>query len=426
MGLFGGKMLLGYDLGNEFCQISYAPSVIGEVETLSQVAGGQNYHIPTALCKRIGSGQWFYGREAVRCAGEGQGILIQNLLGQALDGEMVVIEGESYDPVALLTLFVKRSLALLGQVASSDKIGGMLITVEYLDGRTLEVLNQVAAGLRLKTEKITFQSHMESYYSFMLRQPWALWNNRSMLFAYRDSHILVYELECNLRTTPVVVYIQERAFPFFLWEPLPEEEGVRNARIQELDRGLLKVAQEVFGEKQVDSVYLIGDGFDQMWMKDSLRFLCRGRKVFQGSNLFSKGACIGLQERIVPSEAGKGHVFLGNDKLKANVGMKILRQGEESYYAILDAGVNWYEAQAEMEFYIQDGDGFQVTVTPLIGRSGKQAQILLEDMPGPIARIHARFYLEEETALTVEARDLGFGEFRPASGHVWKEKIPLF
>ena len=58
MGLFGGKMLLGYDLGNAFCQISYAPSVTAEVETLSQVTGSQNYHIPTVLCKRSGASQW--------------------------------------------------------------------------------------------------------------------------------------------------------------------------------------------------------------------------------------------------------------------------------------------------------------------------------------------------------------------------------
>ncbi len=426
MGLFGGKMLLGYDLGNAFCQISYAPSVTAEVETLSQVTGSQNYHIPTVLCKRSGASQWYYGREALRCAEEGQGILVRNLVEQAIDGELVFIDGDSFDPVALLTLFVKRSLSLLGQVASSDRIGGLLFTVEYLDGRLLEVLNQVVAGLHLRTEKITFQSHAESYYCFMLRQPWALWNNRSVLFAYRDSCIQVYVLECNLRTTPVVVYAEERELPFFLWEPLPGEEGEREARIRELDGGFLRVAQEVFGGKQVDSVYLIGDGFDQEWMKDSLRFLCRGRRVFQGSNLFSKGACIGLQERLAPSETGRSHVFLGKDKLKANVGMKVLRQGEESYYALLDAGMNWYEAETEMEFYIQDGNGFQVTVTPLTGRNGKQAQILLEDLPGSMARIHARFYLEEENCLTVEARDLGFGEFRPSQGHVWKEKIPLF
>ena len=126
------------------------------------------------------------------------------------------------------------------------------------------------------------------------------------------------------------------------------------------------------------------------------------------------------------SEVGKEYVFLGNEKLKANIGMKIMRQGEESYYAILDAGVNWYEAEHEMEFYISDGNEMNLQITPLIGKNGKLAQIVLEDFPGPIARLKARFYLEAENLLVVEIEDLGFGEIRPAAGRSWKEKIELY
>ena len=40
MGLLSGnKLIVGYELGNEYCQISYAFSADGAVETLSQVAG---------------------------------------------------------------------------------------------------------------------------------------------------------------------------------------------------------------------------------------------------------------------------------------------------------------------------------------------------------------------------------------------------
>lgn len=46
------KVIVGYDLGNEFSQISFSRSETGEVETLSQVAGAENYNIPTVLCKR--------------------------------------------------------------------------------------------------------------------------------------------------------------------------------------------------------------------------------------------------------------------------------------------------------------------------------------------------------------------------------------
>ena len=427
MGIFGSdKLILGYDLGNEFCQISYALSDQSEVETLSLVTGAQNFNIPAVLCKREGANQWYYGKDALRCANEGEGILIENLLGQALDGEPVLIEGESFDPVALLALFFRRSLGLLSQVASIERIGALMITCEMVDGRVLDVLNRMVAAVQLKTDKVAIQSHTESYYNYMLKQPEELWANGSVLFDYQGSFVRAYRLERNKRTTPVVVYIKEEVNPFYLWEPLPQESAAREKLSAELDAAFLKVAEMTGLGGQVESAYLIGDGFEQEWMKESLKFLCRGRRVFQGNNLFSKGACYGMQERLNPSPVGKEHVYLGRDMLKANIGMKVLRQGEESYYALLDAGVNWYESDYTMEFYMMSGNEITLQITPLIGKSVREAKIVFDDFPGNIARIRARFYLEAENLLIMEARDLGFGEFRHPSQHVWKEKIELY
>lgn len=427
MGIFGNdKLILGYDFGNEFCQISYVLSGQSEAETLSLVAGAQSYNIPAVLCKREGANQWYYGKDALRYANDGEGILIGNLFGQALEGEPVLIEGESFDPVALLALFFRRSLGLLSQAATIERIGALMITCEMVDGRVLDVLNRMMAAVNLKIDKVAIQSHTESYYNYMLRQPKELWLNGSVLFDYRDSRIRIYRMECNRRTKPVVVYIKEEENPFYRWEPLPQEPAVREKLSLELDTAFLKVAEPIALGGQAESVYLIGDGFDQEWMKESLRFLCRGRRVFQGNNLFSKGACYGMQERLNPGSEGKEHVYLGRDMLKANVGMKVLRQGEESYYALLDAGVNWYESDYTMDFYMLSGNDITLQITPLIGKSSREARIMLDEFPGNITRIRARFYLEAENLLIMEAQDLGFGEFRHSSGRVWKERIELY
>ncbi len=426
MGLFGGdKLILGYDLGNEFCQISYALSDSGEAETISQVAGVQSYNIPAVLCKREGVNQWYYGKDALRYAGEHQGILVENLLGQALCGEPVVIEGESFDPVALLALFFKRSLGLLSQAAPTEKIGALMITCEMVDSNVLDVLNRMIAAVHLKTDRVAFQSHTESYYNYMLRQPEELWTDCSQLFDYRNGCIRTYRMECNRRTTPRVVFIEENVLPFYPLEPFPEEESAKQKKMEEMDGAFLQIAEgaTTAGAK---SVYLIGDGFDKEWMKESLRFLCRGRRVFQGNNLFSKGACCGMQEKLNVSKAGREHVFLGRDKLKANVGMKVLRQGEPSYYALLDAGVNWYEADCTLDFYLRDGNEITLMITPLNGKTGREAKIALEDFPPDPARLRAHVYLEKENLLAIEVDDLGFGEFRASSRHVWRETIELY
>lgn len=421
----GGKLIVGYDLGNDYSQISYSIAG-GEAETLSSVAGAENYNIPTVLCKREGVNQWFYGREAIRYADGNQGILVDNLLELAVNGEPVQIEGKPVDPEALLALFVKRSLGMLSQVSSPDRIDMLMITCEQLNSRLLEVFARVVAGLRLKPEQVAFQSHTESFYYYMLRQPEELWSFQTLLCDYRDNHITVYRMECNKRTTPVVAFIENSEYAFPAYEPMPEAETLRREKMERLDREFLDLMTEVCRGTLVSSVYLIGEGFSGEWMKESLRFLCRGRRVFQGNNLYSKGACYGMQERFSPSETGRSHVFLGRDKLKANVGMKLLRRGEDSYYALLDAGVNWFEARQDMECYIRDGNALEFVITPLIGKKGKLAKIVLDDLQGSISRLRIQVCLREENRLSVEIEDLGFGEFRPGTGHIWREEIDLY
>ena len=429
--LNNGRLIVGYDLGNEFCQISFAASGSSEAETLSQVAGAQVYNIPTVLCKRYGTNQWLYGREALRSSQEG--VLVENLLSMAWDGEPVVIDGESFDPVALLAIFFKRSLGLLPQ--AGPKLGAIMITCGLLDTRSVEVLTRMVESSRLKAGRIAFQSYEESFYSYMLRQPRELWGHDAVLFDYRRGGIRSLRMESNRRTTPIVTFIEERkhSFPEYALPLRGEEDGERNLtpeRQKELEAAFLKIAQEVCGKGNVGSVFLIGDGFSGDWMKDSLRYLCKGRRVFQGNNLFSKGACCGMQERIEPGEMGSAHVFLGGDKLKSNIGMKVFRQGAESYCALLDAGSNWYEAEQEMEVYLQEGNELALIVSPLVRsetgeKNGRTIRIVLEGLPGNMARLRMRFSMKEENCLAVEVHDLGFGEFRLSSGRVWKEEIEI-
>ena len=405
------KVIVGYDLGNKYAQIScYVTGSEEEIRTLSSVAGSSVYTIPLALSKRQGVNQWFYGSEAIRYAGEEEGILVENLLKLARDGEPVQIDGAPIDPVALLTLFLKRSLGLLSQVTNTERIGALMITCEELDHRMLEVLTAATEGLHLKTDQICFQSHVESFYYYNLYQPEELWRHKTILCEYGDASIRTYCMECNRHTTPVVAYMEEREFPF----PVPES-----------DEKMQEIAKKLCENQMISSVYLIGEAFSRDWMKESLRYLCKGRRVFQGNNLFSKGACYGMMERLTPGENGKNHVFLGKDKLKSNIGMKVLRQGEESYQALLDAGINWYEAQNTMEFYLLEGRAVEILITSLTGKGNRIARIVPEELQEGIIRLRISVEMRDDTHLRVELEDLGFGTFRAATHHIWKEEIEL-
>lgn len=422
------KLVIGYELGEEMSQISYCRLNSDAPETLSVTAGAEQFNIPTVLCKRRDIGQWFYGKEAQKCADQGEGILLSGLLSLAKNGEPVSVEETEYDPIALLTLFVKRSLTLLSFVSSLDHVEALMFTCDNLDNRMIEVLTQVAAGLGLNDKRVLFQSHQESFYYYMLYQPRELWNHQVLLCDYRENYLKLYHLECNKRTTPVVVYIDVEEYPDFLIEELPVDGYVRKAAMEERDRRFLEILSEACEGKIISSAYLIGDGFKEDWMEDSLRYLCKGRRVFRGNNLYSKGACLGMKEKLCESEKGSSFVFLGEDKLKANIGMKVLRRGVDSYFALLDAGQNWFDARKECDFILEDEPVFEIRVTPLNSKEAVVVEISLDDLPPrpeKTTRIHLEISLKSAQRVVLRMEDMGFGELFPSSGKNWQEEFEI-
>lgn len=415
------KMIVGYDLGRNWSQISYYSADTKKVETAPSVAGTQIYQIPTVLCKRYRVNQWLYGREALKAAESDEGILVDNLLELAVDGEPVKIEGEAYDPVPLLTLFIKKSLGLLSALGTIERIGAFLITCEEMNARLKEVLESALAGVNLKARHICFQSYEESFYQYVIHQSPELMRFQTLMLQYNMGKIQVYRLSCNERTTPKAVLAVREEYPFSKLETVSEE-----GQTEALDREFAQLAAAICGEERISSIYLIGEAFDQEWMKQSLRFLCQGRRVFLGSNLFSQGACLGMMERIRPSESAGKYALLGTGKLKANVGMKALRNGKESYCVLLNAGSNWYEAVGDCEFYLQEEKSFELVITPLNDAKGKIAQMYLEGMPEGPGRVHLHLEMADEEMLTITAEDLGFGEFRVGSHQIWREEINLY
>lgn len=423
----GKKVIVGYDLGREQAQISYCGLEESEPETVSAVAGTEQYNIPAVLCKRSGVSQWYYGKEAVKFAAQEEGILVEDLLTLAERGEDVLVEGEVFDPVALLTLFVKRSLSLLGMRVPLNQIEAFMFTVEELTPRIVDVLGKVAAGLQLKAGHIAFQNYSESFYAYTLHQEKEIWKNDVVIFEYH--HFLkMLCLECNRRTRPQVVFIERRDFPGIERRVWKEEEAGRQLQMEELDALFLHLAGEALSGRMVSTVFLLGDGFKENWMKESLKFLCRNRRVFQGNNLYSKGACYGMRERISPGREWQEYVYLGDEKLKSNIGLRALRQGEDSYFAVLDAGTNWYEASSEFEIILEEGNTVEFVITPLTGGNVTNRSVSLDGLPerpGRTTRLNVQVEMASVNQAVVTVTDLGFGELFKSSGKAWTRTITV-
>lgn len=423
-----GSVFVGYDLGDRYAQISYCFFEKGEVETLAPVAGTKQYHIPAMLCKRKGTKQWLYGREAAGSAGEADLLPVEGLLALAREGKELALDGETYDPTALLTLFVRRSLGLLGMIAPVEEIDAFMVTVARMDDRMVEILLQVAANLNLKTNRIFFQSHTESLYAYMLHQPSELWAYNALVCEHDGDRLRTYRMTCNKRTTPIVALIEEQLFETLLIPGEEASEALKEDAFRLADERFLDILQDLCEGRIVSSAYLLGDGFREEWHRDSLRFLCKNRRVFQGNNLFSQGAVYSLLEKWSPSEAGKEHIFLGEDKLKANIGMRLLRRGKESYYALLDAGENWYDLHKTCEILLGEDKTIALLITPLTGRNPLTKEIVLlgaKNTGAPFTRYELAVSMASADTVQVSVTELGLGEFFPSDGRKWEEAFQI-
>lgn len=421
-----GEIAVGFDLTDTFSQVSYGVIDSEEVDTLSTIAGSANYLIPTALFKRREVNQWYAGKDAVKNAEE-DGFFVDRLLSKAMAGEEVTVGDEKFRPSALIALFMKRTLSLISMVAPVNRITSFMVTVDTLDENMIRVLSEAVLSLGLKTENIFFQSHMESFYYYTIYQAKDLWLHNVLLLDFAGDVVKSYRMECNVNTTPIVAFIDPSSFT-----------GLRTADFSDLapdsseaglyDAELMHILTDICDSRMFSSIYFIGDKFKQDIFKESVRFMCKKGRVFEGNNLYSKGAVYAAKNKIVKSVLSESYVFLGNDKLKSNVGINVLKRGEPSYLALLDAGINWFEAKKEVDIILNHGNKLSLVITPLTGKNPEVVDIILNDLPkrpAKCSRLHVSVAMASESRLSVSVRDLGFGELFPASNIEWKETISV-
>lgn len=406
------SLVAGFDLGEESSQISFFHLDEEEPQTLAVIAGTQQFSIPTVLCKRFEVNQWYFGREAAKYAQDGEGILVDHLVSRARTGEAVLIEEQEYDPVELLSLFVKRSFSMIGMASGTQEVSAAMLTLDGLDGRMAEVMTVVAKSLPVSNELTFFQSHEESAFHYIINQPEELWTREVVLFELSGEGLQTYRMELNRRTIPIVAFMPQLHYPDF----------VRN------DEELLEISTALFHSKIINTVYLVGDDFTEEWWPKSQQFLCNHRRVFLGNNLFSKGAAYAIKEKLLQTERSKQYILLGRDKLKANLGMKVIKEGVESYFVLLNAGEKWYEAYKEFDLILEAGNTLSIQITSLNKEVREVAQIALSGLPmrpRKTSRIRMTVSMKNENIVKFHMIDMGFGEFYKSSGMEWTEELDL-
>ena len=381
------EVIIGFDLGRNSSVLTFYHQNNTEPKTVSAVAGEEKYQIPTP----------------------------RDLF--------PLIEQKVELGVALLSNFFKVCFEKLSAVGP---MSGAVVMVTMAEMRRdwVQAIRQALEMLGIPKDKVYLQDYLESFYYYALSQKKDLWRYKVGLFSYEEDFITGYELHINGKTKPAMVSVKNRG-------RICLDEKTRGSRKPEhwkrmKDVRFLEHAKKVMGTDAYSTVYLVGDGFDQSWEQESLKYLCSRRKVFLGRNLYSKGACYGAMSLAGIKPLGND-IYAGPDMIEHNVGMKMFKRGIESRMDMINAGINYYMAYFECEF-ILDGTDELVFFTRSIHGESMAHKVRLTDLPkrpNRATRIHMEITFTAKDKCRIRLEDMGLGELYKSSGKKWEAVIEL-
>ena len=404
--------MIGIELNGEICQISHYDEKLQQAQTLNEDTPESQIPFVIGRYKE----KWVYGLEAQELEKEEKAVCIFNPMPYALRNEEVQLNEESYGGMELISAFFECALK------EYKKIEKIVFSIPRMDKEVVRVLKQSCEKLGVSKEDIYIQDYKESFCHYMICQPRELWQHESVLFYSTSNEIKACVLrkikEKNGRGRGRETFVTVDEADEIEIEELSYVSPVLNTdKAKEADKKFHELIQNVFQDKFISSVFLTGEIFEIGWFPKSLQFLCEGRRVFQGNNLYSKGACY----TALIKKAGNGEypVYWDESKMKERICLKFRVNGMEEWYPIISWGSRWYEEEKSFEILLENAEDFEVRVESLEKRDIEVYKVDLEQIPKRedySLRIRADIEFPDEKICKITWTDIGFGAFYKPSG----------
>ena len=301
-------------------------------------------------------------------------------------------------PIKKNTIYLSKVLSSLISIFTSVVVSVICLFICYYSKENMEVFWRIAPKLGLSSEQFMIIDHKESFYHFALSQPESLWIHDVYLFENDGKNLFYYGLKRNTRTKPQMISIKE---------------GIKNPveSDAEQDREFLGILRRAFENQIVTTAYLVGEGFEGGWMKESLNFLCKNRRVFMGNNLYSKGACYAGFNREHP-ERWK-FIYMGEHEMKFNLSLKVRDCGNMAFHTLISAGQNWFETKGDCEVILMGTPEIEFWKQLPNSRDAVIESLELTDLPNRpdrTTRLRITATPISDEKIEVEIKDMGFGE----------------
>lgn len=409
--IFGKKLAAGVDLREDETQLSYFIEGMDDPESVSTYVNEGRYIIPTIIAKTEQG--WVVGEEAIEEQKKGNPFVYDGILKQALDGD-----------IELLKNFIEECLRKIPNLELPEQLDGIDFTVPEIELHVNNCIFTCMEQLGVLSDKIHVIGYAESSIYYALSQKRNLWKNDVVFFDLSNKSFWYRHIHIAKGNKTELVLMEEQELTKQLnMEMLQTKEGIAEA-----DRILLKLTQRLFEKKTICTVYLIGVGFfEEDWAEMTLKYLCRGRRVFKGRNLYTKGACYASYDRIAV-HAFNAFCFLCSGTIPESLGIRIIDKEAEKTWILISAGTNWYDAKNRVECIVDETDQFELVAIPAGSKDEHVKRVSMKTLPQRAKRmsrveISVEFY--EQSRGRLQVSDIGFSNAFPGSGIILDEELIL-
>lgn len=416
------ELILGIELNERFAQLTYFHQSVKDPVTLGMNSGPDQLLIPMAL-RQDAQGRWeIWNGEPQGEGEEPDKARISDIYRKIEDGQTVSDDGTVFDEAELLAIYFEACMSKLKLLTQNTRIH-VMVTVKELTEKWSGLITAALEKNGVDRKRIYLQDYLSSFYYYTVNQKKELWYQDVALLEYEEEAIVGYVLHIDRGTRPAIARVDKIARQ-------PMDDSVRAGMGEqewqkEKDRLFFELLKKVFERRTISVSYLMGDYFNKSWAERSIQYLCYKRHAFQGRNLYSKGACYAAMERagLIP---GRDIIFGGNDMIERNLGMEMRIRGKETFYPMVSAGINWYEAHHVCEFILNKEREIRIISRPMASGDTIVHIMRLTGLPSRAdrgTRIRLTVYFSSPTKCHIEAEDLGFGGFYRPSGLIWSRTL---
>ena len=410
-------MIIGIDLGKHYSQISVYDERKKEIVTVSPVPSEDKGLIPTVIGVTEDKKSWVYGNECI----EKGGVQIFDIIERIEQGKSFLIYEVEFSKESIMEKFLKK-LLLLVQNYYPFAVEHLVITVEMRNSYLEEAIYGGLEKIGIGPDRAFLQTYEESYVTYALSQKKELWFQDVGLFDFNEKGLYYKQLSIDRGSSPMLAYVLKKDYTKLLDGKKLEEETR-----ERLGCMFLNIANEAMHKQSISTVYVTGEGFLKPFAKDVLPKLCVGRRVFAGTNLYTRGACYKAMELGSIKEA-ENYIFMGEDIVSYNILLPVYQSGKVEYVVLSRFGTPWKKAENMVDVILDEEDEVQIVVNDPLKKEDKTFLISLEGLPNrpnKMTRLSIQIHFLSEDEFVITIKDLGFGTFYKTSNRIWEKSISL-